>query len=727
MTIATSLAPLLSPRSVAIIGASERNHHGKRALDNLHGRGFAGPIYLVNPMRKEVWGAQTYPSVIDTPTVAEMAILVISRERVIEVMEQCVKAGVKSFVINTDGFSESADARGEELQAELTKLAQDAGVLVCGPNCLGIINFHAGIAAYCGPIRQPVGAGNLAFISQSGGNSASFMELAYSRNIGMSYVVSSGNEAGLDVCDYLEHVVLDPKTSAICLLLESIRNPRRFLELATKSTQSGKPVIAIKLGRSEAARAAALAHTGAFAGSEEATATLFEHAGIIRAFSLDEAIDQCSLFCLMPKQRWLKQGRIAVFTVGGGLAGLISDLASDRGWKLPALPESVRKTMATDIPPTLRLQNPFDVPGPYVTERPEIAHNYVRACAESTEFDAVVMLRSMPGPKSLDYLGGIRGVPGIFNKPVFVSPPIDSNMEDYKREFMKGSEITLVTGLRRLVTSMQASIEFAGAHQRLTKGPAEKSEAGGLSLNSKAALEQQVNASRTVLSHDLTYGLIGDVGLPVVPQKLVATAADAVEFAKQIGFPVVAKIVNSEAAVHKTELGAIYKDIARPEQLVNAVNDLSRLVRERKLAQDGHPIPILIQKMVQSAFEIYLGATVPAGGYPPMVLVGAGGIYVEALRDVVRSLAPITSENALALIKQLQIYPLLTGFRGGAEYDISALVDCVVRLGNMVAMGQDYISDIDVNPLLVQQKGEGALVVDAVVTLRGKAQELASI
>lgn len=722
MSNAKGLAALLSPRSIAIIGASDRGYHGKMVADNLSTKRFEGPVYFVNPTRKEVWGGPCYPSVLETPTVPELAILVVQRERVLGVVEQCAKAGVRSLIINTDGFSESADSRGQDLQRDLTVLVRDSGILLCGPNCLGIISFHGRVAAYCGPICQPVRPGNLSFISQSGGGSAYFMELAYSRNIGMSYVVSTGNEAELDICDYMEHVIDDPNTTAICLLMESIRNPRRFVALSTKSTQIGKPVIAIKLGRSDAARAAALAHTGALAGSDEAVATLFEQAGVIRASSLDEAIDQCSPFCLVPKQRWMRGGRIAVFTVGGGLAALISDLALDRGIELPVLPESVREVVTPEIPPTVRLQNPFDIPGAYVTERPEIARAYVRACAARPEFDAVVMLRLMPGPKSLEYLTDMNTIPSAFGKPVFVSSPIDSPMEDYKRAFMERSDLTLITGLQRLVTGMQAAVNFERAQKRGLGSLPEEAEVKALPARSKAAFEQHASESRRVLSHRVTYELVESVGLPIVPQRLVFNSAEAVEFAKQIGFPVVAKIVNSEAAVHKTELGAIYTDIARPEELVVAVNELSRLISERQLVEDGHSIPILVQKMVRPAFEMYLGATVPSGGYPPMVLVGAGGIYVEAVRDVARSIAPLNKEKALALIRQLKIYPLLTGFRGGPAFDIQALADSMVKLGNLIAAAQDYVNDIDLNPLLIQYEGKGVFIVDAVFTLGAKTR-----
>src|SRR6185436_19196112 len=189
---------------------------------------------------------------------------------------------------------------GRELQRQLTAVARRDGILVCGPNCLGVINFQAKAAAYCGPVREPVGAGNVAFISQSGRNTASFIELAYARNLGLSYLISSGNEADLEVCDYLEHIIDDPNTTVTCLFLETLRNPKRFLALAAKATRAGKPIVALKLGRSQAAQRAALAHTGALAGSDDAVNALFEESGVIRARTLDEAIDQCALFLLAP-------------------------------------------------------------------------------------------------------------------------------------------------------------------------------------------------------------------------------------------------------------------------------------------------------------------------------------------------------------------------------------------------------------------------------------------
>lgn len=712
----TRLDPLLSPRSVAIIGASERGHHGKRAADNLRSMGYGKPIYLINPSRKEVWGQPCYPSVTDTPTVPELAVLVVNRERVLEIVKQCAAAGVQALTINTDGFSESVDSQGLKLQRELAALIRDTGLLLCGPNCLGAINRHAEVAPFCGPIRNPIRRGGLSFISQSGGNCSSFMGLAFARNIGMSYVISSGNEVGLDVCDYLEHIVDDTNTSVVCLFIESIRNPDRFLDLSIKATRMGKPIVAIKIGKSEAARTVALAHTGAFAGSDQAVATLFERGGIVRCSSLEEAIDKCSLFSLVPKQRWPRGGRIAVFTVGGGLAGLVSDLSPERGLELPALPHSVKEVVQSGIPSTIRLQNPLDIPGVYLTDQSDIAATYVRECAKSPAYDAVLVLRPMPGPQSLDYLSDLRGIPEDTGKPVIVSSPVESSLEDYKRAIMENSDLTLVTGLRRTLDGLHAVIEFKSAQENVHERVL--CEASPLPTTTRTALTRHIEESRHVLAHSTTYDLIERFGLSVVPQKVVTEAPEAIEFANAIGYPVVAKLINSEAAIHKSELGAIHTNLMCSEDLARAIDQLSLVATRTGIAQSGRPLPMLIQKMVQPAFEMYLGATVPEGGYPPLVLVGAGGIYVETMRDVVRGIAPLTQAEALALITRLKSYPILTGLRGRPPFDVKVLADSLVKLGNMIMAVRDFVKDVDLNPVMVRNEGGGALVVDAVFTLR---------
>jgi succinyl-CoA synthetase beta subunit len=220
-----------------------------------------------------------------------------------------------------------------------------------------------------------------------------------------------------------------------------------------------------------------------------------------------------------------------------------------------------------------------------------------------------------------------------------------------------------------------------------------------------------------VLSHEASYALIERFGLPVVPQQLVSSAAEAVEFAERIGFPVVAKLANSEAASHKTELGAILINIATREALAHAVDRLLSLIKDRRLTENGRKIPLLVQKMVRPALEVFLGATVPPGDYPPMVLVGAGGAHVEIMRDIVRGIAPLSESRALALIERLKIYPLLKGFRGGPRYDIATLAGCMVKLGELISATQDHVREIDLNPLLVQPEGKGGCVVDALFAL----------
>lgn len=712
------LDALLAPRAVAIVGASERNHHGKQAADSLTAIGFAGPVYYINPSRKEVWGKPCHPDLKSTPTPVDTAILVVNRERVLEVVRQCAEAGVRGLVINSDGFGEAADPSGRDLQRDLVALVRKHDLLLCGPNCLGMMNFHAKVAAYCGPVRSAVKAGNLSFISQSGGNSASFIELADARGIGLSYLVSTGNEAGLDTCDYLEHVIADPQTAAICLLLETIRDPRRFLGLAARAIRVGKPVIAIKLGRSQAARMAAVAHTGALAGSDDAVNALFARAGVIRAATIDEAVDQCALFCLVPRAQWLRGSRLGVFTVGGGLAGLISDLAQDRGLEVPPLPAAIKALAVRHLPVNVNVQNPFDVPGPYITEKPKLAYDFVRGCVASDEYDAVVMLRSMPGAKNLEYLYPLDGLPAEFGKPIFAAAPIDSGLEDFKRAFMARSKLTLVTGLNRLVIGLDAMLRFHKAHEASLAAPAPAPLVPRpVAAATRAAITQQRQGGRKVLSHAVTYDVLGQFGLPVVPQQVVASAAEAVAFAESVGFPVVAKLVNSEAATHKTELGAIHVGLANAADLAQATDRLLRLVADHKLVEDGQPVPVLVQKMVAPAIEMFVGATVPSGGYPPLVLVGAGGIFVEVLRDVVRGIAPLTEAEALAMIRQLKTWPLLDGFRGRPKYDVAALARALVALGDMVASVEDVVVDIDLNPILVRPVGQGAVLVDAVVAL----------
>ncbi len=713
------LAPLLSPKAVAIVGASERGHHGKQALDSLEAFGYPGPVYLVNPARKEVWGKPCYPSLADTPTTVDVAILVVSRERVLGIVQQCAEVGVRAVIINTDGFAESADSVGPQLQREVTKLVQDAGILLCGPNCLGVINRHEDVAAYCGPLRAPVMLGGLSFISHSGGNCPSFMELAYARNIGMSYVISCGNEAALDVCDYLEYVLEDPHTSVVCLFLETIRNPRRFLKLAERAMAMRKPIVCVKIGKSETARAAALAHTGALVGSDEAVQALVDRAGIIRSPSLDEAIGHCSLFCLLPQKLWPRGRRLAVFTIGGGLAGLVSDLAPEHGFELPALPPSITSILSSEIAETLHVRNPFDVPGAQLRENPNIVATYIDACLKSDAYDAALVLKSIPGPASLDYLKTVRGIATKYKKPVIASSPVESAMEDYKRAVMSDSDVVLVMGPNRTLNALEAALQFhrssSGQHDRASKARGVKP----LPAEIHTCIADQTRAAQAVLDHVTTYQAFEYYDLPIVPQHVVSNEDEALDAAEKLGYPVIAKLLVSDQAVHKTELGGVFTNLRTREQVSQAVRSLNDVAMRRGISKSAS-IPLLMQKAIAPALEMYLGAIVPSGGYPPMVVAGAGGIYIETLRDVIRAIAPLDLDDAMVSLQQLRIYPVLRGVRGHPGYDIDTFAQCMVRLGDFIAAAQDLVAEVDLNPILLQPRpAAGGFVVDAVVTLRG--------
>ncbi|MGH7174768.1 MAG: CoA-binding protein, partial [Minisyncoccia bacterium] len=364
-----NLSPLFKPKSIAIVGASERNIHSRTVVENLK-ESFRGSVYPINPGRDEVAGLKCYPSVGDLPEVPDLAMVLVGRDSVVSVIRDCGNMGVAAAIINADGFAESTLPDGRELQLEVVRVARQGGVLVLGPNGLGLEDLLNGTLVFAAPISEPIKHGSLAVISQSGGNCCAFAESAIDRDLGLSHLVSTGNEADVSLSEVVDYLVDDPGVTSFCLYIEAIRDPNGFLRAVERARDAGKPVIAIKVGKSELGRQAAMAHTGAITGSEVAVDALFARAGVERASTIDEALDLASVVAQVPRDLWPRGPRTVVFTMGGGAASIIADEAEGTSLQLSPLSEALKVDLSKGIPDGITVKNPIYVPGVHFGPNP---------------------------------------------------------------------------------------------------------------------------------------------------------------------------------------------------------------------------------------------------------------------------------------------------------------------------------------------------------------------
>jgi len=718
---ALDLRPIFQPTSIAIVGASERVGYVVGANRNLHLINYPGAIYPVNPTRTTIWDMPCYPSVAKTPTVPELAFISVEKERVMPIVEECAAVGVKALIVNSNGYADHPDPRGRAMQDELAAFVREHRMLMVGPNVLGVVNMPGRFATLT--FNPHVEPGHLVIISHSGGNTMWLAQAAYERHLGISYMISSGNEAVLNLCDFIEYLLDQPSADMFCLYIETIREPERFLKLASKAAAMNKPIVAVKVGRSSQGRKAALAHTGSFTGADEFVDALFARAGVIRASGMDEAVDKCILFGQLPPERRPRGRRIGVFTIGGGLASMTADLAAAHGLELPPVPASLATDLRAAYPEKLTIQNPIDTPAIYAgfmdtgaafTDQPQkLTTMFAGGLAADSNFDGVVIgaSRIEDPTKSSNFLRSLDDVVTQTGKPVVLAQPTAQPMSESWHQFMNTTNLAVVASVERAIVAYEAAARFA---ERRTDRDGEREPHPGIAENLRSAIEKEIAAGKKVASHSLTYALLEAFGLPIVRQALVTSADAAVGWAEKNGYPVVVKLPNSDTTTHKTELGAVRTNLRNASEVAAAAGDV--LGRSAQASGAGMASEVVVQKMVPAVAEIFVGASNPGGGFPPAVLVGVGGILVEATRDVSMELTPVDAIDARGMVEKLRAYPVIRGFRGRPPADVAAIVDAITQVSAFAQGLRPYFAELDINPAMVGAEGQGLRIVDAVLT-----------
>jgi acetate---CoA ligase (ADP-forming) len=710
------LQPLLAPRSIALVGASRTNPYASRFLSNLAGGGFAGAIYLVNRRGESIDGYPAFPSVEALPEAVDLAAVVVPQRAVQGVLEECAARGIRAAVVISAGFAEAGpDGRRDE--EAIRALASRTGLLVCGPNCLGIANAvtPAIMHAYSG-FRIP--PGQIALVSQSGALAfASILSPAADREIGFSHVVSSGNEAVLDSVDFIRAFVRDPAPRVIASLIEGLKpgRGRDLLQAAEEAAAAGKPLLVCKVGRSQLGARQSVSHTGSMTGSDAVYDAAFAQAGIIRVPDPDDLFEVGSMFDRCPEPRG--EG-LAILTTSGGLGVLLADKCGAHGLELPPLSPGISSALAASGHLLIlgELGNPADIRGQGAQHLPEILRLFI---ADDCYHILTVAL-GMPavGERSARIARDLMSVAPQTDKPLIVlwtgtrrDPEGRSGDEDGYR-LLERSRIPIFSTPDKYFRAVQAMVAYHRFRRRRARlratpaPPAPTVDAAGARalLAGKQGTLDELDSRR----------LLGLYGI-AAPRETLATDVDAaVSAAAAIGYPVALKVVSADLP-HKTEAGAVRLSIAGEAAIRDAWAETIR--RLAALHPAARVRGVLVQEMVTGAREMIVGvARDPQFG--PVVTCGAGGILVEVMRDLSRRVAPLAIKDARDLVASLRAAPILGPFRGRAAADVDALCDVLVRIARLAVDLDDRIAEIDINPLMVRDAGLGAVAVDALVVLR---------
>jgi len=702
---ARDLAPLMKPRSVAVIGASQRMTRATRVVGNLQRFGYAGRIFPINPKYDEIRGLRCYPDLASTPEPADSVVVAIPAEQVPGVLAAAVDSGVRSAVVLSSGFAEAGPA-GRQRQAALERLAVERGLLICGPNCYGVFNIRLGAATFSADIAEPR-PGGVAVVSQSGGFSHAIAEhLMRQRAVGLSYIVSCGNQAGVGVEDYVEFLVEDADTAVIGVFVEGFKQPDRLRAVAARARERRKPIVALKVGRSENARQAMLAHTGSLAGTPEIVEAVLRQSGIVQVTSLNEMIDTLALMSMagsFARTGW----QVAVLSGLGGECGNLSDVADRVGIELPALAAPTVETLRGFMPDFANPRNPLDGTGA-MYENPALFPRLIDALLQDDTIDVVAFntRATVPAP------GGwaparefARTMAGAVRKGTdrlvlcfssFAGGDLDQEVVGPLAEcgipFLEGSETALLA-LRHL-RAYRAFLDRPSPRVEAAPPRAVAPGAGGVLAGAEAMR------------------LLREFGIPLAETHPAKDAEQAVRAAETLGYPVALKI-DSPDIVHKTDGGGVRLGCADARAVREGVAAMLDEVRRRAPAAriDG----VLVQRMLAGGTEMIVGVKRdPLFG--PAIVCGFGGIFVELLRDVAVRVPPIDHAEALAMLAELRGAALLRGTRGRPPADVAALADALVRVARLAEV-RTSVRALDLNPLVVLDEGRGAVAVDWLIEL----------
>ena len=709
-----SLRSFFHPRSVAVIGASrDPKSIGYRSVEAIAVNQFRGAIYPVNPKAVTIAGLATYPSVAAIPDAVDLAVIVVPRDAVLPVINDCAAKGIRSVIVISSGFAETGPD-GKHAQERLLEAVRQQGMRMIGPNCFGLLNTDPAVRLNATFTSAFPPSGRMAMSTQSGALGLAILAAADRLQLGVSSFVSVGNKADVSTNDLLQYWEDDPSTDIILLYLESFGNPRRFARIARRVARR-KPIVAIKSGRGLAGRRAASSHTAALASSEVAVDTLFQQSGVIRAETLDE------LFALargLADQPLPRGARVGIITNAGGPAILCTDACEAGGLSVPELSNATTATLSAFLPPAASLKNPIDL---IASATP---HHYAQAVATllaSKEVDALIVLyiSVTVGDAAGIAKGILSGIStarqaGGIELPIYICWMAEGDLE---RTFQVGSETipTFPLPEHPAVVLSKACRYQEWRTQPLGMIP----DFDDMDIATARAICAKVQPQDTSgwLTVQDTRALLASAKLPVAQGAVTRTADQAVNVAREVGFPVAVKLA-SHQILHKTELGGVHLNLADEQAVREAFKAIqARLAREKKLdAMEG----VLVQPMLTSGMEVMVGVTHdPLFG--PLIAFGLGGIHVEILGDVRFRITPLTDRDAAQMVREIKGYRLLQGYRGHPAADVEAIEEVLLRLSRLVEEIPE-ISEMDLNPIFALPPGKGCRIVDARIRVESKAR-----
>ena len=689
----------LSPKSIAVIGASDKEGSVGRAITSNIMKGYKGTVYPISPSRDKVFNQKAYKTVLDVPNEIDLAVIITKNTVVPIVLEECGKKKIQGAVVITAGFKE-VDDEGKKLEQQLKDISKKYNIRIIGPNCLGVMNLDPQTMMNSTFLKITPKSGQIALVSQSGAICAALVEDASAQGIGFSAVISMGNKADMTEIDILKMLADHEQTKVIVMYLEDMGNGQEFLKVCkqiTKKNTIKKPVLVLKSGRSPEGARAAMSHTGALMGSDEIYDALLRQSGAIRVDTMEELFDYATAFS---KQPLPLDGDLVIVSNAGGPAIISTDSCSKLGIKMAKI-EEIRSKIDAVIPPWGSSRNPVDIVGDADFNRFE---NVLNEVLQHKNVGSVISMCTPSATLDYDKLAEVIVKMSKKYKKTMLASLMGLDEGITNREILAAGDVPYYTYAEGSIRALDAMLRFVdwikSPDGSITKFEVDKNKA-------RSVFDKVKSEGRTNLLEDEGREILDAYGFPLPNSALAATEDEAVDAANKVGYPIVMKIASPQI-VHKSDAGGVKVNLINDDEVRNGFKTI--MENAKKYDSNAEIKGVLIVEMVKGGKEMIIGSKLEPG-MGPVVMLGMGGIYVEILKDVTFRLAPLTDQEANDMISSIKTKKLLDGVRGEKPSDIKKLAECIQRLSQLVTDFTE-IKELDMNPVLVMEQDQGCKILD---------------
>ena len=689
----------LSPKSIAVIGASDKEGSVGRAITSNIMKGYKGTVYPISPSRDKVFDQKAYKTVLDVPNEIDLAVIITKNTVVPIVLEECGKKKIHGAVVITAGFKE-VDDEGKKLEQQLKDISKKYNIRIIGPNCLGVMNLDPQTMMNSTFLKITPKSGEIALVSQSGAICAALVEDASAQGIGFSAVISMGNKADMTEIDILKMLADHEQTKVIVMYLEDMGNGQEFLKVCkqiTKKNTIKKPVLVLKSGRSPEGARAAMSHTGALMGSDEIYDALLRQSGAIRVDTMEELFDYATAFS---KQPLPLDGDLVIVSNAGGPAIISTDSCSKLGIKMAKI-EEIRSKIDAVIPPWGSSRNPVDIVGDADFNRFE---NVLNEVLQHKNVGSVISMCTPSATLDYDKLAEVIVKMSKKYKKTMLASLMGLDEGITNREILAAGDVPYYTYAEGSIRALNAMLRFVdwikAPDGSITKFEVDKNKA-------RSVFDKVKSEGRTNLLEDEGREILDAYGFPLPNSALAATEDEAVDAANKVGYPIVMKIASPQI-VHKSDAGGVKVNLINDDEVRNGFKII--MENAKKYDSNAEIKGVLIVEMVKGGKEMIIGSKLEPG-MGPVVMLGMGGIYVEILKDVTFRLAPLTDQEANDMISSIKTKKLLDGVRGEKPSDIKKLAECIQRLSQLVTDFTE-IKELDMNPVLVMEQDQGCKILD---------------